>query len=335
MGLFSSKSTKDNEFDEKIKIYIGGVFPSATFNDKLHEHGLPFNTSYKDIREILKSEHRNGKLTADDVEKRMDEIMELDIYALKSDILKKGYDTSVFKTQDDLNEFLGPEYAKEHIPRSKKNKMEYYINKYNINIENAYQFECTIEEERSSTFTNSSQRDVENAYVIVSDDNLAIIKESLFLKSDMGMRKIYYENIAGIDYDTTGTLGLSSSLFIHLKSSEHVQLKDISDDDVNEVHIRFENYINKKNKPIVQNNINQNGSDADELLKYAELYEKGLLTKEEFETKKQQILNNEAIPTKAENLNENDSQLKPKFCSNCGTAVYNDSKFCSNCGNKL
>jgi hypothetical protein len=30
--------------------------------------------------------------------------------------------------------------------------------------------------------------------------------------------------------------------------------------------------------------------NADELLKYVELYEKGLLTKEEFETKKKELL---------------------------------------------
>lgn len=72
-------------------------------------------------------------------------------------------------------------------------------------------------------------------------------------------------------------------------------------------------------------------SDNDDLLfKYAELYEKGLLTKEEFEMKKQQLFYGDN--SEPELIEE---PLKPKFCGNCGNPIDEDSKFCPNCGAKL
>lgn len=78
-------------------------------------------------------------------------------------------------------------------------------------------------------------------------------------------------------------------MFIHLKSAESVQLKWLSEKDVSEVQTRFEDYMAQKDTPnTVQ--IKQETSNADELLKYAELYKQGLLTEEEFETKKKELL---------------------------------------------
>ena len=78
-------------------------------------------------------------------------------------------------------------------------------------------------------------------------------------------------------------------MFIHLKSAESVQLKWLSEKDVSEVQTRFEDYMAQKDTPnTVQ--IKQETSNADELLKYAELYKQGLLTEEEFKTKKKELL---------------------------------------------
>ena len=77
-------------------------------------------------------------------------------------------------------------------------------------------------------------------------------------------------------------------------------------------------------KSIVEENMGRNethnaADEADVLLKYADLFEKGLLTREEFEAKKHEIMGTQ----------------KPKFCSNCGASIENDSAFCSNCGFNL
>ena len=93
----------------------------------------------------------------------------------------------------------------------------------------------------------------------------------------------------------------------------------------------------------------QTTNTADELLKYAELYEKGLLTKDEFDMKKAELLGNPRVDEietqiqdgdyslKQDFIEENDfiNEDKPKFCANCGTAIDTDSNFCTNCGNKL
>ena len=74
-----------------------------------------------------------------------------------------------------------------------------------------------------------------------------------------------------------------------MHSGEHVQLKFISKETVDEVQQRYEKFINEKNvSNTVQ--INQETSNADELLKYAELYKQGLLSEEEFEAKKKELL---------------------------------------------
>lgn len=67
-------------------------------------------------------------------------------------------------------------------------------------------------------------------------------------------------------------------------------------------------------------------SGTDELVKLAELYEKGFLTKEEFDFKKRQIMGID---------DENISDVRPKFCSNCGEPVKKEGKFCSNCGMRI
>ena len=116
----------------------------------------------------------------------------------------------------------------------------------------------------------------------------------------MGSRKIFYDNIASIDYDKRGVFHASSSLFINLKSSDTIQLKFIKEKDANELNKRVEDFITNKhqlninginNNSISNNNDNnQTVSKADELVKYAELYKEGFLTKEEFELKKKELL---------------------------------------------
>ena len=71
-------------------------------------------------------------------------------------------------------------------------------------------------------------------------------------------------------------------------------------------------------------NLNSNSSQntADDLLKYAELYEKGLLTDDEFKSFKQKLLNDSI-------------ESSSKFCGNCGAEISEDSKFCMNCGTKI
>lgn len=93
----------------------------------------------------------------------------------------------------------------------------------------------------------------------------------------MGSRKLYFYNITSIDFDARGKLHASSSAIINTKSAEHVQLKFVTKENFDLMNNALESYLNKTHKPQQTAPIQQNistTSNADELLKYAELYEK-------------------------------------------------------------
>ena len=64
-------------------------------------------------------------------------------------------------------------------------------------------------------------------------------------------------------------------------------------------------------------------SNADEILKLKELLDKNVITQEEFEQKKKELLNNNVV-------------LKPKkFCQFCGKEIPTDAKVCIHCGKQV
>ena len=78
------------------------------------------------------------------------------------------------------------------------------------------------------------------------------------------------------------------------------------------------------------NNLEKLNDDADILLKYADLFERGFITKEEFNLKKQEIFNNK----REDNVILKSDPL-PTYCGNCGSIINDDSNFCTNCGFKI
>ena len=154
----------------------------------------------------------------------------------------------------------------------------------------------------------------------------------------MGTRRLYFYNLTSLDFDARGKLHASSSVIINTKGAEHVQLKFVTKDDFDLMNNAFESYLEKTHQP--QQNI-PTTSNADELLKYAELYEKGLLTKEEFDMKKAELLGStnvdENLPIEQESTTQNNvtDEYTPNFCPNCGTPDETVSNFCRNCGNRL
>lgn len=100
----------------------------------------------------------------------------------------------------------------------------------------------------------------------------------------MGSRKLYFKNITSINRNTRGLFHLSDNVLINTKSSEReIILNYVKEPDFNVLVEAFDKYNNQEDNVSVV-------SKSDELLKYAELYEKGLLTKEEFENKKKELL---------------------------------------------
>ncbi len=340
-----ASKNEDNEIKDIINSNVAtSIRTQSSFAELLRLNGC---SSFKlgsvgsKIRKQLLKEAKNGDLTKDTVMPRA--------YELIGEFLG----ISNVKTFEDMAlDNSNPEQTSPAELNKKLKKQREVEEKFGVNLTNKKWFKCTIEEIKYSTFTNQPQRNIDTAYVIVNEDNFEIIKESVWLKSNMGTRKIYFYNITSIDFDARGRLHVSSSVIINTKGAEHIQLKFVTENDFNLMNNAFEYYIEKVHKPQqtvpIQQNISTT-SNADELLKYAELYEKGLLTKDEFEMKKAELLGNsefneiktessdETYSLKQEFVEQNDINIedKPKFCPNCGTPVDFDSKFCSNCGNKL
>lgn len=331
MALFDSRSNEQKERKKQaekiLDEIVGGLMPTRTrinFFNRMNTKGIKPRHQEKvrlTVLKTIKKEVENYELepTMDAINQRIDQI------------IIDNVDPKVIEKRE--NAIQNAE-SKKII---KKNEIE---EKFGIDLNNKQWFKCSIEEIKYSTFSNQPRRNIDNAYVIISDDNFEIIKESVWLKTNMGTRKLYFYNITSIDYDARGLLHASSSVIINTKGAEHVQLKFVTKDNFDLMNNAYESYLEMTHKPqqaqLIQNNISATSS-ADELLKYAELYEKGLLTKEEFDLKKSELLSNE--PTIAEEPSPID-EINPikapqnNFCSNCGSEVEIGSKFCSNCGSK-
>ena len=329
MALFDSKSKEQKERKKQaekiLDELVGGLMPTRArlkFFNRMTAKGIKARHQEKvrlTVLKTIKNEVENYELepTMDAINQRIDQIIIENV---------------------DPKEIEKRENAVQNAESKKiiqKNEIE---EKFGIDLNNKQWFKCSIEEIKYSTFSNQPRRNIDNAYVIISEDNFEIIKESVWLKTNMGTRKLYFYNITSIDYDARGLLHASSSVIINTKAAEHVQLKFVSKDNFDLMNNAFESYLEMTHKPQqIQENVSQTSS-ADELLKYAELYEKGLLTKEEFDLKKSELLSGESTIAEEQNTIDEIEPIKAqenKFCSNCGSEVEKDSKFCSNCGSEL
>ena len=92
------------------------------------------------------------------------------------------------------------------------------------------------------------------------------------------------------------------------------------------------------NTTVIQNNV----SAADEIIKFKNLLDMGVITHEEFETKKQQILYGNNQVSQPQN-NTQPPQPQPAtqhvqpvlFCTKCGQKRLDNGPFCANCGTRL
>lgn len=95
--------------------------------------------------------------------------------------------------------------------------------------------------------------------------------------------------------------------------------------------------INQQQQEVQQNSEQK----VDRLIELGKMYEKGLLSDEEFASMKQDILNgneennNSDLNLNNTNIQENTFENTKPVCENCGEEILDDANFCTNCGNKL
>ena len=273
-GLFNKKTKEQKEAIKEIKSYTKGNY--KRFRQIIPRYGIltmevSHTKVFNRIIKTIKKEIENENLTADQIEGRVFQL------------LTEEYGEPM--SQEDADELFNQQNLQTKLENERKLEQ-----KFGVPFQNRVWFKCTVDEMRHSTFSNTNDRDIVDGYVFVEDTFLEIVKESVFLKSKMGTRKIFYDNIASIDHDAKGRLNLSSSLEIYLKSSDRVQLKHVNKGMVDLVTGKYNEYMESKINGNAENVTNASTSNVDELMKYADLYERGLLTQEEFEQKKKELL---------------------------------------------
>lgn len=336
MALFNSgndeQKQKKKQAEKILDQTVGGLMPSSTrmvFFKRMNDAGIKARHQERVRSKVLKTikkEVENNQLepTTEAINARIEQIL---VENSDHDLIEKRRENYAAAVQKEESKKL-----------IKKGQIE---EKFGVDLTNKQWFQCSIEEVKYSTFNNQAHRNIDTAYVIINEDNIEIIKESVWLKSNMGTRKLFFHNITSIDYDARGLLHASASVIINTKSAEHVQLKFVSKENFDLMNNAFESYIEKMHNPQQSAPIQQNistVSPADELLKYAELYEKGLLTKDEFDLKKSELLSNKSTVEEHAHAEDEIIQIEEstnRFCPNCGSEVEIDSKFCSDCGFKL
>lgn len=273
MGLFNKKTEEEKQVEKQALIELNSYKDNTFFKFRqflplygISKMGLSETRFFNSCFKKIKKEIKNEGLTSDKIKSRFIEL------------LNEKYGKPM--NQYEANKKLQEERIKPLIENEKKLE-----EKFGIKFQNKTWFKCAIEEKRLSTFTNEIRREVDNAYVIIEDNYLEIVKESVFLKSNMGERKIYFENIASIDYDARGKLHLSNSLIINLKSSESIQLKNIEEKMVDIINSRYNSFLHHKNNNAVINKSKDKTNNNDPMKKIKEakeLLDMGAITEEEF-----------------------------------------------------
>lgn len=93
----------------KIKELCGGIKGSDSFDERAKKYRIAdrYTSTYE--RNILKYECKYGRLKYEDIENRLDELLQMDTITLL-DIMSKE-DSSKFKTQKDIEEYIGEGYV--------------------------------------------------------------------------------------------------------------------------------------------------------------------------------------------------------------------------------
>lgn len=98
--------------DNKIKELCGGFLYNDSFKQKAMKYKSLDGLTNTFEKSILKHECQKNLLKLESIEDRLDELLQLDCETL--DKIKKDVDTSQFKTQNDIEKYMGPEYTREY-----------------------------------------------------------------------------------------------------------------------------------------------------------------------------------------------------------------------------
>lgn len=303
MGMFDKIKSRSKEFQEKrdeklrqnaeirlrnqqeearikegekiIKSIMGGkMVRNIAFTQKLVDHGIStfaISGVWEKINNQVKSELYQGTLESQDIPNRIDQLV----------LENANLDKMLEKEEKIKRQAENAEIQKElRIQKEREEALKIGIS--------GFDFKCQLHESRMNSFGNQ-QQDLMYGYCFVQEDKLVVKKISFFTKAQMGDKIVPYANIKAIDFDNKGGYHITSSIVIVIGGLESIVLKETSEEDFKLLNEAWQNFNARPNTAQIVNNTPQ-PTNADELLKYAELYKQGLLTEEEFEAKKKELL---------------------------------------------
>lgn len=151
------------------------------------------------------------------------------------------------------------------------------------------------------------------------------------LRIDETEQFIHYKQIDYIDYseksDRKGLFAFKrNGVTFIMKNGEQIIMR-VKLKDLNAIKYCIEEDMQniKENEPIKHVN------NDDILIKYFDMFEQGLITRDEFFLKKEEMQSDD----KDDGSVPESEPLKTLYCGNCGSLIEECSKFCTNCGKKL
>lgn len=302
-------NSKNNEKEVKNiinKNVASSMITQPSFVKILESNGCPtlkIGSVARKIRKQLLDEAKNGDLTADDVMPRA--------YYLVGEYLS----ISDVKTVDEI----AVEGSASKIDSIRQNgfnaTLPYTGSGLTLGMAGRNSFGGA---NYYSTRFGEGQTEWKNSKVFFVENGLRIDETEQF---------IHYKQVDYVDYsqksDRKGLFAFKrNGITFVMKNGEQIIMRVMADDlDA----IRYWIEKDMKNTDVISNN---NGGNDDLLVKYFDMFEKGLITQEEFNLKKEELLY-------GDDSFSNTESASAMYCSNCGNLIEDDSNFCSKCGNKL
>lgn len=278
MSLLQSKSNVDKheiKRGEKIlKNIMGGkLVRNREFFRKLGLNGFTFkniNKTWNQINKQIKNELKNGELKSEDIEKRIDELI-LELSGKDHIITEEEYVELYEKKQMEKQEEI------DKIVKTQEDKIKKEIlSKRKINIQIPYQSNGV-----NSTIIGGAVFGTAGLGLGAFDEGSVKWKSTDLILMDNGLN--VKSTGAVVLYEDIKDVVLGKSGFLHT-------VVTIVTKDRNNFIFKIITSNSLPLKRIIEDNLSSSDDGVDALLKYAELFEKGLLTKEEFDMKKQELL---------------------------------------------
>lgn len=334
MGLFTRKSQYQKECEAKIEELCGGFFYNDNYEERLRLHKRTTKSiSHDRVKSVLEHECEDGKLELEDIESRLDELLDLDCNTLDLKIrMTNKEDTSKFKTQSDIDKYMGPEYATEY--RWKIEEINAKTREKFIENDKPWDFDegvgvNLITPEFGLSFNDSDYLETTGIVTEVGPD------KKLFLTTLMqvtGSKIIFKKALESggdleIPFDVIESVERSDDDFIDidLVKYQKIRIKFALDAGYSRreknryLENEFFKLIESDRKVIEKDEVvdeSGNVSNSDELLKLVEMYEDGILTKEEFLELKSKRIPAKVCPECKSPLGESDT-----FCPQCGRSI--------------